>query len=137
MKQKKEAVTPGIWQGVAGMREVKALLERDVILPLRNPELYERFKVNLPNGVLLSRPPGCGKTFIARKLSNILEIDFLEAKPSDLASIYVHGGQERIRALFDSAEKHAPALIFLDELRCSRSKQGRPEFRAPLQKRSE
>lgn len=98
------------------MREVKALLERDVILPLRDPELYKSFKLDLPKGILFYGPPGCGKTFIARKLAKILKLDFLETKPSDLASVYVHGGQKRIRALFDSAKKHAPALVFLDEL---------------------
>lgn len=106
----------GLWSGVAGMREVKALLERDVILPLRDPELYKSFKLDLPKGILFYGPPGCGKTFIARKLAKILKLDFLETKPSDLASVYVHGGQKRIRGLFDSAKKHAPALVFLDEL---------------------
>jgi len=116
VKRRRSSVTPGIWQGVAGMREIKALLERDVILPLKDPELYKRFKVTLPRGVLFYGPPGCGKTFIARKLSEILDFNFTEAKPSDLASIYVHGGQKQIRGLFESAKKHAPALVFLDEL---------------------
>jgi transitional endoplasmic reticulum ATPase len=115
-KQERKALEPMLWSGVAGMREVKLILERDVILPLRNRELYKRFKVDLPNGVLLYGPPGCGKTYIARKLASILELNFFETKPSDLASTYVHGGQERIRALFDSAKERAPAVIFLDEL---------------------
>lgn len=109
-------INPGIWKGVAGMRDVKALLERDVILPLKKPLVYSQFKISPPNGVLFYGPPGCGKTFIARKLAGILKLHFIDAKPSDLASTYVHGGQKEIRALFDSAEKNAPTLLFLDEL---------------------
>lgn len=115
-KKRQKVVGPGIWHGVAGMREIKAILERDIILPLKDPELYKRFRLHLPRGVLFYGPPGCGKTFIARKLSGILKFSFIEAKPSDLASIYVHGGQQKIRSFFEEAKNHAPALIFLDEL---------------------
>ena len=108
-------VDQGIWQGVAGMRRVKAELERDIILPLRDREMAKRFKVRLPRGVLFYGPPGCGKTFIARKLADILRFNFIEVKPSDLASTYVHGGQEKIGALFKEAKEKAPALIFFDE----------------------
>ena len=104
------------WCGVAGMRDVKAVLERDVILPLQEPLLYERYKVDLPNGILLYGPSGCGKTFIARKLAEYLRFTFIEIKPSDLASIYVHGSQEKIGQLFASARKRAPTLLFFDEL---------------------
>jgi transitional endoplasmic reticulum ATPase len=105
-----------LWLGVAGMREVKAMLERDVLLPLQEPELYRRYRVDLPNGVLFYGPPGCGKTFIARKLAEILKFTFMEVKPSDLASIYVHGGQEKIRDIFANARESAPTLLFFDEL---------------------
>ena len=112
----RNTLNPDIWKGVAGMRDVKALLERDVILPLKKPLIYSQFKINPPNGVLFYGPPGCGKTFIARKLAGILKLHIIDAKPSDLASTYVHGGQKKIRALFDSAEENAPTLLFLDEL---------------------
>ena len=106
----------GIWTGVAGMREIKAILERDIILPLQEPELYGHYGLSLPNGVLLYGPPGCGKTFIAKKLSKILKFTYFEVKPAQLGSIYVHGGQKQIEALFSRARKDAPSLIFLDEL---------------------
>ncbi len=104
------------WDGVGGMSEVKMALERDVILPLREPELYERYKVSLPNGILLYGPPGCGKTFIARKLADHMDFHFVEIKPSDLASIYVHGGQKLIGEMFKSARENAPSILFIDEL---------------------
>jgi len=72
-----------LWSGVAGMREVKATLETAVILPIQSPDLYNQFKLRLPKGILFYGPPGCGKTFIARKLAEILKFNYIEAKPSD------------------------------------------------------
>ena len=103
------------WQGLAGMRQLRAELERDVILPLLNPDRYRRYKLSLPNGILLYGPPGCGKTFIARKLAEIIGFHFLDTSPSDLGSVYVHGGQLLIKRLFDEARKKAPTMIFFDE----------------------
>ncbi len=105
-----------LWEGVAGMRELKAMLERDVILPLQEPEIYERYRLDLPNGILLYGPPGCGKTFIARKLAEVADFFFFEVKPGDLASSYVHGTQGRINTLFKNARKKAPCMLFFDEL---------------------
>jgi len=104
------------WDGVAGMRELKAIFERDIILPLREPAIYKAYKVSLPNGVLLYGPPGCGKTFIARKLAEVLNYNFKEIKPSDLASIYVHGTQDKIGQLFADAKAQAPCMLFFDEI---------------------
>ncbi|SVD94082.1 uncharacterized protein METZ01_LOCUS446936, partial [marine metagenome] len=115
-KRKKKIPSIVEWDGVGGMSEVKMTLERDVILPLQEPELYERYKVSLPNGILFYGPPGCGKTFIARKLADHMDFYFVEIKPSDLASIYVHGGQKLIGSMFDAAEKNSPSILFVDEL---------------------
>jgi transitional endoplasmic reticulum ATPase len=108
--------TKTAWAGVAGMRDLKAMLARDVILPLQEPEIFARYRLNLPNGILLYGPPGCGKTFIARKLAAVAGFSFIEVKPGDLASIYVHGTQGLIAALFAKALKEAPCMIFFDEL---------------------
>ena len=69
------------WPGVAGMYELKASLERDVIGCLRSPEEAIRYGIPLPNGILLYGPPGCGKTFIARKIAEKLAFNFVEVKP--------------------------------------------------------
>jgi transitional endoplasmic reticulum ATPase len=105
-----------VWNGVAGMRDLKAMLERDVILPLQEPEIYTRYRLSLPNGILLYGPPGCGKTFIARKLAEVAGFSFIEVKPGDLASIYVHGTPGKIAELFAEARKDAPCMLFFDEL---------------------
>jgi SpoVK/Ycf46/Vps4 family AAA+-type ATPase len=104
------------WTGVAGMRDLKAMLERDVILPLQEPEIYAHYRLELPNGILLHGPPGCGKTFIARRLAEIAGFSFIEVKPGDLASIYVHGTQGKIAEIFADAKKQVPCMIFFDEL---------------------
>jgi transitional endoplasmic reticulum ATPase len=104
------------WDGVAGMRELKLTLERDIIMPFLEPEVYRAYRVPLPNGILFYGPPGCGKTFIARKLATMLKYTFIELKPSDLASIYVHGTQEKVGDTFRQAENHAPTVLFFDEI---------------------
>ncbi len=104
------------WEGVAGMRELKAMLERDVINPLKHPEKYKEYELSLPNGILLHGPPGCGKTLIARALAKMLGIEFIEVTPAMLGSIYCHGPQLMISNLFADALKRTPCLLFLDEI---------------------
>lgn len=104
------------WHGIAGMRELKSMFERDVILPLHFPALYAQYRVPMPNGVLLYGPPGCGKTMFARKAAEGLAYHYIEVKASDLASIYVHGTQQMIGKLFEEAVAKAPTLIFFDEI---------------------
>ncbi|MEI6821397.1 MAG: ATP-binding protein [Bacteroidota bacterium] len=104
------------WEGVAGMHELKMIFERDILLPLQEPEIYFKYKIPLPNGFLLYGPPGCGKTFIARKLAAQLKYNFIEVKPSDIASIYVHGTQSMISDLFNNARENAPTVMFFDEI---------------------
>lgn len=104
------------FDAIAGMTELKETLYNDVIMPLKEKELYEKYKVSVPNGMLLYGPPGCGKTFISRQFSEEINFNFIELKPSDLASIYVHGTQEKIGQIFKEAREKAPTVIFIDEL---------------------
>ena len=101
---------------IAGMHELKDTLYQDIIRPLSEPELYKEYGVSPPNGMLLYGPPGCGKTYIAQKLSEEIGYHYIEIKPSDLASTYIHGTQEKIGKMFKEAEAKAPTLIFIDEV---------------------
>lgn len=103
------------WGDIAGMQELKTLLEIDVINPIKNPAIYYQYKVSIPNGLLFYGPPGCGKTYVARKLANKINFNFIEVTPSSTASIYVHGTQEKISVLFKQAEEKAPCILFFDE----------------------
>jgi len=101
---------------VAGMNDLKALLFNDVISPLLKPEKYKKFKLSLPNGILLYGPPGCGKTFIVKKLSEELNYNFMDIKHSDVASPYIHGGVGKISKIFEIAKLNAPSIVFIDEI---------------------
>ena len=101
---------------VAGMQELKNLLIADVINPLRNPENFEKFKVSIPNGIILYGPPGCGKTFIVRRLAEELGYNFFEVKHSDLATPFIHGAVSNIGKVFSIAKQNAPAVVFFDEI---------------------
>lgn len=101
---------------VAGMRDLKNLLIRDIIHPLLNPEKYEKFKLSIPNGLLLYGPPGCGKTFIVKKLAEELRFHLFEISPSAVGTPYVHGAVGNIAKVFEIARKESPAIIFIDEI---------------------
>ena len=101
---------------VAGMKELKQQLIADVINPLRHPENFKKFKVSIPNGIILYGPPGCGKTFIVRKMAEELGYNFFEVKHSDLATPYIHGSVNNIGKAFEIAKQNAPAVLFFDEI---------------------
>ena len=101
---------------VAGMKGLKETLQIDVINPLKDRTAHLKYGIQPLNGLLLYGPPGCGKTFIARQLAEELGYRFFEVKPSDLASTYVHGTQEKIGKLFRDARLSAPSIIFIDEV---------------------
>ena len=101
---------------VAGMQGLKTLLINDVIGPLRNPEKYKKFKLSIPNGILLYGPPGCGKTFIVKKLAEELGYNFIELNPSSVATSFVHGAVGNIGKVFEMAKLQAPSIVFIDEI---------------------
>lgn len=101
---------------VAGMEDLKKRLHEEVIDLIRNPDKYKKLRVKIPNGILLYGPPGCGKTFIAEKFAEELGCNYMYVHCSDVASPYIHGGQEKIAALFQQARENAPTVLFLDEL---------------------
>lgn len=100
---------------VAGMEEVKALLRDKIIKVLCNPAEAERLRLQIPNGMLLYGPPGCGKSFLAEKFAEEAGYNYRQIKSSDLASVYVHGSQEKIGALFDEARQNAPIILNFEE----------------------
>lgn len=104
------------FSAIAGMDELKELLQREVIDVLHNPEEYARYGLTIPNGMLLYGPPGCGKTFFAKHFAEEVGFNFMEVKPSTLKSKWVNATQENIGKMFAEAEENAPTIIFIDEM---------------------
>jgi AAA+ superfamily predicted ATPase len=100
---------------VAGMEALKDQLRHEIIEAFRNPDLYRRYRVSVPNGMLFYGPPGCGKTYVARCLAEELGYFFQYCRPSDVASPYIHDTVRKIRELFTAAIEKAPSVLFIDE----------------------
>ena len=105
----------GGFKDVAGMEKLKEQMQKKLLYFLRNPALASQYKIDLPNGMLLYGPPGCGKTFFAEKLAEESGFNYALVKASDLGSTWVHGGQGKIGMLFKEARAKSPCIICLDE----------------------
>ena len=115
-KPKIQKKSGGGFSAIAGMSELKKMLQTDVIDIIRHPDEYKKHGLGLPNGMLLFGPPGCGKTFFAERFAEEAGYSFHKIIASDLASIYIHGTQEKIGKIFDEARQNAPAILYFDEL---------------------
>ncbi len=100
---------------VAGMDDIKAMLQQRVLFLLKNPERARKYRLTPPNGMLLYGPPGCGKTFFAEKFAEEASLNYIFIKASDIGSTYIHGSQGKIAQLFSEAEAKAPSVICFDE----------------------
>ena len=100
---------------VAGVDESRAELV-EIVDFLRNPEKYQRLGGRIPKGVLLVGPPGTGKTLLARAVAGEADVPFFSISGSEFIELFVGVGAARVRDLFDEAKKHAPCIVFIDEL---------------------
>ncbi|MBX6342156.1 MAG: AAA family ATPase, partial [Thermomicrobiaceae bacterium] len=100
---------------VAGLREVKEELQ-EIVAFLRNPERFARMGARMPRGVLLAGPPGTGKTLLARAVAGEAGVPFFAISAAQFVEVYVGVGAKRVRDLFAEARRHAPAIVFIDEV---------------------
>ncbi len=115
-ERKKQVKKGNGFADIAGMSDLKSQIQSDVIDLIENPEEYKRHGLNLPNGILLYGPPGCGKTFFAEKFAEEVGFSFYQIKPSDIQSKWINASQENVKQLFDEASKQSPSIIFIDEI---------------------
>jgi cell division protease FtsH len=103
------------WDEIAGADEAKAELA-EIVEFLRDPDRFERLGAHVPKGILLYGPPGTGKTLLAKATANQSGAKFYSQSASAFVEMFAGLGAARIRKLFAEARKHAPAIIFIDEL---------------------
>lgn len=104
------------WEDIGGQHELKLKLKQAIEWPLTNPEVFPRFGIDPPRGVLMYGPPGCSKTMIAKALATESRLNFLTIKGPDIFSMWVGESERAVRELFRKARSVAPSIIFFDEI---------------------
>ena len=100
---------------VAGVEEAKEEVQ-ELVEFLKNPRRFQRLGGRIPRGVLLSGPPGCGKTLLAKAIAGEADVPFFSISGSDFVEMFVGVGASRVRDLFKQAKENSPCIIFLDEI---------------------
>ncbi len=103
------------FKDVAGVEEAKEELQ-EIIGFLKDPQRFQKLGGRIPKGVLLVGAPGTGKTLLARAVAGEADVPFFSISGSDFVEMFVGVGASRVRDLFDQGKKHAPCLIFIDEI---------------------
>lgn len=114
-KSNKDEDRKTTFDDVAGADEEKEEL-REIVEFLKSPAKFNDLGARIPKGVLLIGPPGTGKTLLARAVAGEANCPFFSISGSDFVEMYVGVGASRVRDLFDTAKKNAPAIIFIDEI---------------------
>ena len=108
--------TEGSLDDLVGLHDLKHYLRHGVLAIMKNPEKAHKYKLAIPNGILLYGPPGCGKTTIAQKFAAECQMNYAIVNAQDIASTFVHGTQRLVKQLFQQAEQNAPIVLILDEI---------------------
>jgi len=104
------------YEDIGGLRKVIRRIREMIELPLRYPEVFERLGIDPPKGVLLHGPPGCGKTLIARAVAHETSAYFININGPEVIDKWYGASEAHLREFFEDARKHAPAIIFIDEI---------------------
>ncbi len=103
------------FEDVAGCEEAKDEVT-ELVDFLRNPAKFQRLGGHIPKGILMVGPPGTGKTLLARAIAGEAKVPFFSISGSDFVEMFVGVGASRVRDMFETAKKHAPCIIFIDEI---------------------
>jgi transitional endoplasmic reticulum ATPase len=104
------------YEDVGGLKHQVQRIREMIELPLRYPEVFERLGIDAPKGVLLSGPPGCGKTLIARIIAQETDANFFSISGPEVVHKFYGESEAHLRKIFDEASAKGPSIIFLDEI---------------------
>jgi len=104
------------WQDVGGLTNIKKHLVEAIEWPLKYAHLFKRAGISPPKGILLSGPPGCGKTMLAKAIATESQVNFISVKGPSLLSKYVGESERAMREVFRKGRQAAPCIIFFDEI---------------------
>jgi transitional endoplasmic reticulum ATPase len=112
------SVEPGTltYEDIGGLRRELRRIREMIELPLRYPEVFERLGIDPPKGVLLHGPPGCGKTLIARAVAHETSAHFVHINGPEVIDKWYGASEAHLRTIFEEAGRHAPTIIFIDEI---------------------
>jgi transitional endoplasmic reticulum ATPase len=104
------------YDDIGGLGDTVDQVREMVELPLRHPELFQRLGIDPPKGVLLYGPPGTGKTLLARAVANECEAQFFHIAGPEIMGKHYGESEQRLRDVFNEAQRNAPSIIFIDEI---------------------
>ena len=104
------------WDDIGGLEPIKRRLIEAVEWPLKHTDLFEKAGVRAPKGILLTGPPGCGKTLLAKAIATESGVNFISVKGAELLSKYVGESERAVRDVFHKARQAAPCIAFFDEI---------------------
>ncbi|MFT5560502.1 MAG: transitional endoplasmic reticulum ATPase [Litorivivens sp.] len=104
------------YEDIGGLGIVVQKIREMIELPLRHPQIFEKLGIEAPKGVLLHGSPGTGKTLVARAVANETDAHFISLSGPEIIGKFYGESEAKLRSVFEDAERHAPSIIFIDEI---------------------
>jgi len=116
-KNKDERYVPDVnFEDIGGLGDTLTKIREVIELPMKKPELFKTLNIQPHKGILLSGPPGCGKTLIAKAIAKEVNAHFIAVNGPEIISMWVGQSEENLRNIFSEAKKYAPSIILFDEI---------------------
>ena len=120
-----DARAPSVtYEDIGGLDKELEQVREMIELPMRHPELFQQLGIEPPKGVLLHGPPGTGKTLMAKAVANEIDAYFTDISGPEIMSKYYGESEEQLRGIFEEAQEHSPAIVFIDEIDSIAPKRG-------------